>query len=155
MDDFPYLKPIADKLDMSIDLSLLETWYPGSIDFVPSRNRHSIREKILDYLPIMSPSEENVLTTWDMRPHLNSEKASGGKRSLHHCGRIFQSDLVDYPFRNLGSTIFLFNLISEFRILSLFLESIILIMPNLIFSLVLLSITIIASSSLAIFARAS
>ena len=82
LDDFPYLKPIADKLDMSIDLSLLETWYPGSIDFVPSRNRHSIREKILDYLPIMSPSEENVLTTWDMRPHLNSEKAKRGQEKL-------------------------------------------------------------------------
>ena len=82
LDEHPYLKPLADKIDLTLDLSLLETWYPGSIDFVPRKHRHKIREKILSILPVMSPGQESVLSNWDMSEHLNSKRAKGAQEKL-------------------------------------------------------------------------
>ena len=35
LDDHAYLKPLADKLEMSVDLKMLNRWYAPSIDFFP------------------------------------------------------------------------------------------------------------------------
>ncbi len=82
LDKHPYLKPIADKLDMSIELNLLGSWFPPSIEFTPMAHRHSIREKILSYLPAMKPSQESILLNWNMEPHLCSMKAKRGQEKL-------------------------------------------------------------------------
>ena len=74
LDQYPQLKPLASKLDMSLDLSFLEAWYSPSIDLVPDSMRHNIRDKILNFIKVMSPSEEMSFYNWDMRDHLDSAR---------------------------------------------------------------------------------
>ena len=82
LDDFPYLRPISEKLEMSKDLTFLEKWYPMSIDFVPDRYRNYIRSKILDLLEPTNFEEEEMIRSWDMNPHLASTKAIRGQDRL-------------------------------------------------------------------------
>ena len=58
LEDHPYLKPIADKLDMNADLDFLNYWYSPSIDFVPDDIRNFTRDAIIGYLGVMGPSDE-------------------------------------------------------------------------------------------------
>jgi len=82
LDEHPYLKPIADKVDMNVDLSFLDRWYSPSIDFVPDENRHSVRDSILNYLDVMGPGDESRARAWDMMPHLDSKKAKKAQSKL-------------------------------------------------------------------------
>ena len=82
LDAHPHLRPIADKLDMGLDLTLLERWYPPSIDFVPDGHRYRIRENILSFLGPMSASQEIFLRNWDMDPHLESERTRKAQERL-------------------------------------------------------------------------
>ena len=82
LEEHPYFKPIVDKLDMSLNLEMLDFWYSGSIDFVPDRYRHKIRDKIIRYLPIMNPHHESIMESWDMNEHLGSPKALRGQERL-------------------------------------------------------------------------
>lgn len=72
LDIHPYLKPLADKLDMKSELGMLESWYSPSLDFVPRKHRHTIRDKVLSFMPPMSPYEESLIHKWDMLPHLEA-----------------------------------------------------------------------------------
>ena len=45
LDEYRILSPIAEKLEMSVDLSCLEKWHYESIEHVPMKYRFSIREK--------------------------------------------------------------------------------------------------------------
>jgi hypothetical protein len=78
----PELKPLAAKLNMSLDLSFLESWYSPSIDLVPDSMRHSTRNEILKLLRVMSPLEEMNFYNWDMNDHLNSVKTRKAQEKL-------------------------------------------------------------------------
>ena len=82
LDSHPYLKPIADKLDMSLNLDYLGSWYSESIEFVPDKYRHYIRDKILSHLPPMTPEGEYSMNSWDMMPHLESIRAKMAQEKL-------------------------------------------------------------------------
>ncbi len=82
LDQHPYFKPIADKLNMDLDLSHLESWYSDSIEFVPEKYRHEIRHKILQQMKLMSINGEYGVNTWDMAPHLDSPKAKKAQEKL-------------------------------------------------------------------------
>ncbi len=82
LDNHPYLKPIADKIDMNEDLSFLDYWYSPSIDFVPEEIRHNIRDAIINYLQLMGPLNESVMRSWDMTGHLESKKAKRAQSKL-------------------------------------------------------------------------
>ena len=75
LDDHAYLKPLADKVDMGLDLEMLNRWYAPSIDFVPRKYRHTIRDNIISFMQPMNPSDESLIRGWNMRPHLESKKA--------------------------------------------------------------------------------
>jgi len=64
--DYPYLRHLRNRLDTSLDLSLLRRWYSPSIDLVPEKYRVGIKEKIRGFLAPMNELHENVLTSWNM-----------------------------------------------------------------------------------------
>ena len=74
LEQHAYFKPLADKLDMSANLELLHEWYSPSLDFVPKKYRHTIRDNILSFIDVMSPMNEFNLMNWDMEPHLKSKR---------------------------------------------------------------------------------
>ena len=82
LDDYPYLKPLASKLELKRNVDFLETWYPASINLVPDEIRHSVRNKILKFLEIMSPSQQQNFYDWDMNPHLISGKTRSSQEKL-------------------------------------------------------------------------
>ena len=76
---------------MDLDLTHLETWYPDSIDFVPERYRHEIRQKILQQMELMGINGEYKINSWDMTPHLDSAKAKMAQEKL----TLYWQDLND------------------------------------------------------------
>ena len=91
LEEHPYLKPVASKLDMSARLDFLETWYPCSIDLVPHKMRHSVRSKILQFLDVMSPDQESDFMKWDMHDHLESDRAKKAQERLTSVWQDFSS----------------------------------------------------------------
>ena len=71
---YPFLRPLRDRLDRDLDLSLLSNWYSPSKCLIPERNRMRIIEKILKFIPPMNSEHEGILENWDMSDFLNSEK---------------------------------------------------------------------------------
>ncbi len=82
LDEFPSLKPIAAKLNMTLNLSFLEKWFPESIEFVPDKYRNFIRSKILEFIEPTTFGEEGRIKSWNMDPHLASTRAIMGQDSL-------------------------------------------------------------------------
>ncbi len=82
LDEYRILSPIAEKLEMSVDLSCLEKWHYESIEHVPMKYRFSIREKILNYIQPMNREEEQVLKNWNMAPHLKKESTRAAQEKL-------------------------------------------------------------------------
>ena len=78
----PCLIPLSKKLDLSLDLGMLECWFPDSIDFVCESHRHTIRNEIIKFLPIMTPNQEDKVRRWDINGHLKSKDAIEGQRRL-------------------------------------------------------------------------
>ena len=91
LEEHPYLKKLASKLDMTVRLDFLEAWHPGSIDLVPDRMRHSVRSKILQFLDVMSPDQESDFMKWDMRGHLASNRAKDAQEKLTTSWQDFSS----------------------------------------------------------------
>ena len=91
LQEHPYLKTLASKLDMAARLDFLEAWHPGSIDLVPDRMRHSVRSKILQFLDVMSPDQESDFMKWDMRGHLASNRAKEAQEKLTTSWQDFSS----------------------------------------------------------------
>jgi len=79
---YPYLKPLTDKLQMKLDLNLMEFWYSGSIKHVPKKYRAIVRENILRFLDPMDIEHELILKNWNMDPHLESAKAKIAQENL-------------------------------------------------------------------------
>ena len=79
---FPCLIPLSKKLDLDLDLAMLECWFPDSIDFVVDKYRHSIRNEIIKCLQIMTPNQEGVIRGWDMNEHLKSKDVIESQKRL-------------------------------------------------------------------------
>ncbi len=82
LESYNFLKPLASKLDMALDMGFLETWYYPAIKFVPDTMRSIVRENISNFLPPITPEGEEVLLTWNMTEHLLSKKARTGQERL-------------------------------------------------------------------------
>ena len=70
---YPFLRHLRKRLDMGLNLELLDSWYSPSQELVPESYRFSVVEKISRYLPVMSKEQEGVLESWDMSSFLSSE----------------------------------------------------------------------------------
>ena len=81
-DNYPFFKPLIKKLDMEIDLSLLDYWYSESAFHIPKKYRASTRERILKFLEPMNISHEFVLKNWDMSPHLERQQTKNAQNKL-------------------------------------------------------------------------
>lgn len=82
LDEMPFFKPLADKLDMGKELGMLEKWFPPSLGFVPDKYRHTIRENILGFIDPMGPKEEALIMSWDMKPHLELKQTIDRQEKL-------------------------------------------------------------------------
>ena len=71
MKNYPILRPLRNRVNYKLDLSLLKKWYSPSLELIPEKWRNSIRIKILNYLEVMNIEEENMLLEWDMEPFLD------------------------------------------------------------------------------------
>ena len=71
MKNYPILRPLRNRVNYKLDLSLLKKWYSPSLELIPDKWRNSIRIKILNYLEVMNIEEENMLLEWDMEPFLD------------------------------------------------------------------------------------
>jgi hypothetical protein len=67
---------------MESDLSFLKEWYPPSIEFIPKKYRFSIREKIIQFLPIMRFEKQDLVTNWNIEKHISSNKAKRGQEKF-------------------------------------------------------------------------
>ena len=72
---YPFLRHLRKRLDMGLNLELLDSWYSPSQELVPDSYRFSVVEKISRYLPVMSKEQEGVLESWDMSSFLSSEQS--------------------------------------------------------------------------------
>ena len=72
---YPFLRHLRKRLDMGLNLELLDSWYSPSQELVPESYRFSVVEKISRYLPVMSKEQEGVLESWDMSSFLSSEQS--------------------------------------------------------------------------------
>lgn len=81
-EEYPFFKPLIKKLDMGLDLGLLDHWYSESIFHVPPKYRASTREKILKFIDPMNISHEYFLKNWDMEPHLEMQQTRGAQNDL-------------------------------------------------------------------------
>ena len=79
---YPFFKPLIKKLDMDIDLSLLENWFSESIFHIPKKYRIGVREKILSFLEPMDISQEYVVKTWDCTSHLDKKETKIAQNEL-------------------------------------------------------------------------
>lgn len=68
--NYPNLRILRNRIDTSIDLTILRKWYSKSLIFIPKKWKNSIRSKILYYLEQMTSDEEEVLLNWNMVPFL-------------------------------------------------------------------------------------
>jgi len=91
LEKHPYLKPLADKLDLNQNLEMLNSWFSPSIDFVPDGIRNTIRENILGIISPMTEDEELAITKWDMRGHLADKRTKAAQEKL----TTFWQDLTD------------------------------------------------------------
>ena len=69
-----YLNPLKKRLDMNLELNLLENWYSPSIKLVPKKYMNKIMDKILKYLHPMNASQEIYLENWDRTDFLEMKK---------------------------------------------------------------------------------
>ena len=91
LEKHPYLKPLADKLDLNQNLEMLNSWFSPSIDFVPDGIRNTIRENILGIISPMTEDEELGITKWNMRGHLADKRTKAAQERL----TTFWQDLTD------------------------------------------------------------
>ena len=68
--NYANLRILRNRIDTSIDLTILGKWYSKSLIFIPKKWKNSIRSKILYYLEQMTSDEEEVLLNWNMVPFL-------------------------------------------------------------------------------------
>ncbi len=94
LEEHQYLKPIVDKLDMSLDMQFLERWYFESSKFIPDSLRHKTIRRILQYLEIMGPMDESFVRGWDMSEHLKSKRAKKGQARLTSYWQDFSARFV-------------------------------------------------------------
>ncbi len=72
---YQFLRPLRDRLDTELDLSLLDCWYSPSKVLIPEKYRVSVMEKISKFLKKMTREQEEILETWNMDDYLLSEEA--------------------------------------------------------------------------------
>lgn len=72
---YQFLRPLRDRLDTELDLSLLDCWYSPSKVLIPEKYRVSVMEKISKFLKKMTRKQEEMLETWNMDDYLLSEEA--------------------------------------------------------------------------------
>ena len=82
MENYPFFKPLAKKLDLDIDLGLLDHWYSESAFHIPKKYRVSTRERILKFIEPMNISHEYILKNWDMTPHLERQHTRNAQNEL-------------------------------------------------------------------------
>lgn len=70
-----YLYPLKKRLDMNLELCLLENWYSPSIKLVPKKYMNKIMNKILKYLQPMNASQELDLENWNRNEFYESKDA--------------------------------------------------------------------------------
>ena len=72
---YPFLRPLRDRLDTKLELSLLDCWYSPSKVLIPEKYRLSVIEKISKFMKKMTKEQEEILETWNMDYFLLSEEA--------------------------------------------------------------------------------
>ena len=82
INNFPVLKIVRNRIDMSTKLDFLRKWYSPSLTFIPEKWRTNIRNKILKYLEIMDKEDEEILLNWNMYPFLESESTKKSHSKL-------------------------------------------------------------------------
>ena len=79
---YPFLRPLRNRLDTKLNLSLLSSWYSPSKELVPERYRLSVIEKISKFVPPMTEEQEQILENWNMDDFLLSESAKSAHSKL-------------------------------------------------------------------------
>tara|TARA_B100000405_G_C16651133_1_gene398513 strand:- start:654 stop:1094 length:441 start_codon:yes stop_codon:yes gene_type:complete len=79
---YPFLRPLRNRLDTKLDLSLLGSWYSPSKELVPEKYRLSVIEKISKFMPPMTEEQEQILENWNMDDFLLSEKTKSAHSKL-------------------------------------------------------------------------
>jgi hypothetical protein len=82
LEKYRFLVPISKKLDMKSNLDFLNRWYSESIEFIPDKYRHHIRNKIIEFLEISTFEDNEKIINWDMNPHLSSNRAINNQDKL-------------------------------------------------------------------------
>ena len=79
---YPFLRPLKNRLDTKLNLSLLSSWYSPSKELIPERYRLSVIEKISKFVPPMTEEQEQLLENWNMDDFLLSESAKKAHSKL-------------------------------------------------------------------------
>jgi len=80
--EYPFLRPLRNRLDTELELSLLDCWYSPSKILIPERYRMAVMEKISKFMKRMSKEQESILENWNMDDYLLSEGAKKGHSQL-------------------------------------------------------------------------
>ena len=79
---YPFLRRLRDRLNMSLDLRMLDKWYSPSQELIPERYRMTVIRKISEYMQTMSEAEEEIVESWDMSEFLLSAGAKKAHSAL-------------------------------------------------------------------------
>jgi hypothetical protein len=82
MSKYSFLRRLRDRLNLKLDLGMLDKWYSPSQELIPENYRMTVIRKILEFMQTMTEAEEEIVESWNMDKFLLSEEAKRAHSAL-------------------------------------------------------------------------